>query len=138
MSVRIMDQTRARAVGQGNRVVAAIETMCRKHQSASRNSGWTRDRRRMAPRHAIRKECDVRRRALGGKGHDIHGDMVKIVQSILCRTAVDLTRLQRESEPRSIKGDASFGVRDGYGRMVDASRGPRIGSRELDQLERMA
>jgi hypothetical protein len=138
MSVGIVDQTHARAVGQGRRVVPVIETVCMKHQTAGCNGRWPRDRRRVAPRHAIRKEFEVRSRELGGKGHDINSDMVKIIQCILCRTAVDLTGLQRESEPRSIKRDASFGVSDGYGGMVDASRGSRIRSRELDQLERMA
>jgi hypothetical protein len=92
----------------------------------------------VAPRRAIGKRFDVRGRGLGGKGHDVHGDMVEIVQRILFRTAIDVTLLQRESEPRDINGDASFGVGDAYGGMVDASRGSRIGLRELDQLERMA
>jgi hypothetical protein len=138
MSFGIVDQTYARAVCQGNRVVPAIETVGSKHQPAGRNSGWPRDRRRMAPRRPIGKEFDVRRGALGRKGHDIHGDMVKIVQSILCRPAVDLTRLQRESQPLRIKANASFGVGDGYGGMVNAAFGSGIRSRELNQLERMA
>jgi hypothetical protein len=138
MPVGIVDQTRARAVGQGHRAVAAIKTVCCEHQTTGGNSGWPGDPRRVAPRHAIRKQFDVRRWGLGGKGHDINGGVVKIVQRILCRTTVDLARLQREPEPRSIKGDASVGVGDGYGGMVDAAFGPRIGSRELDQLERMA
>jgi hypothetical protein len=138
MSVRIVDQTHARAVCQGDRVVPVFNTVCSKHQTAGGNSGWPGDPRGVERRRAIGKKFDVRRREPGGKGHDINGDAVKIVQRILCRTAVDLTRLQRQSELGSIKDDAPFGVRDGYGGMVDASRGSRIGSREMNQLERMA
>jgi hypothetical protein len=45
--------------------------------------------------------------------------------------------LQRESEPLSIKGDASFGVGDGYSGMVNAAFGSKIRSRELNQLEQI-
>ena len=126
------------AVCQGHRAVPLIETVCSEHQTAGCNGGRPSDRRRAAHRRPISKQFNVRRRGLGGKGHDINGDVVKIVQCILRRTAVDLTRLQREPEPRSIKGDASVGVGDGYSGMVNASLGSRIGSGELDQFERMA